>query len=206
MAFERIQNLGEEKFTKIMNLLQRGESCRNVARTIQLAPPKGWGDFQDTSEHTLMMQLSRLKHAAANGMYGAAEAKRIREVGKPSIRRLEHISVPVLARIEELSETQRTLVMTLLAKATEEKRTFTSVNEAVENYRKILLDIQKLRFDLGLDEFKGPVAGTTIRGALQTTTFPDGMSVQKQVFEAVTTIEQILDARKIPRQSSAEQE
>ena len=37
-----------------------------------------------------------------------------------------------------------------------------------------------------------------MKGASQTTTFPDGSSVQKQVFEAVTTVEQILNARKIP--------
>ena len=198
MAFERLQHMGEEKFRKILNLLIRGEPAQRLARTIQQQPPIGWGEFQDVHEKTLTQQLNRLRQAAANGMYGAAEAKRVLAVGKPNIDRLNHVSVPVLARIEELSEAQRTLVMVLLEKATADKRTFTSTNEAVSNYHQTLLDIQKLRFDLGLDEFKGPVSAA-IRGASVTTTFPDGMSVQKQVFEAVTVVEQILNARKIPQ-------
>ena len=199
MAFERLQALGEEPFRKILNALIRGEPAQALARTIQQPPPAGWGLFGDVAELTLTQQLNRLRKAAAEGIFGAAEAKRILAVGKPNIDRLNHVSVPVLARLEELSEAQRTLVMALLAKATKEERTFTSVNEAVGNYRQILLDLQKLRFDLGLDEFKGPVSTTTARGASVTTTFPDGMSVQKQVFEAVTTVEQILNARKIPQ-------
>lgn len=199
MAFDRLQNLGDEKFTKIVNLLIRGEPAQRLARTIQQQPPQGWGEFQGVQEKTLTQQLNRLRTAAAEGMFGAKEAKRLAAVGKPNIDRLAGVSVQVLARIEELSEAQRTLVMALLAKATKEERTFTSVNEAVGNYNKILLDIQKLRFELGLDEYKGPVGTTSVRGATQTTTFPDGMSVQKQVFEAVTTVEQILNARKIPQ-------
>lgn len=199
MAFERLQALGEEKFGKILNLLMRGEPAMALARTIQAVPPKGWGEFSDVAEKTLTQQLNRLRFAAAEGAFGSAAAKRIAAGAKPHIDRLNAVSVNALTRMEELSEAQRTLVLVLLADATEKKHTFTSTNEAVDNYRKTLLDVQKLRFDLGLDEFKGPVGNTTIRGASLTTTFPDGMSVQKQIFEAVTTIEQIFDARKIPQ-------
>lgn len=203
-SFERLQNLGEERFGKLLNGLMRGETAMGLARMVQQQPPEGWGLFQDVAEKTLCQQLNRLRIAAANGMYGAAEAKRVLAVGKPNIDRLSHISVPVLARVEEVSEAQRTLVLVLLEKATAEKRTFTSVNDAVNNYRQTLLDVQKLRFDLGLDEFKGPVGTTTIRGASQTTTYPDGTNVQKQVFEAVNTIEQIFNARRIPYPVSKE--
>lgn len=199
MAFERLQFLGEEKFTKILNQLMRGVVCRKVARYIQQPPPEGLGDLQDMGEQTLMQSLNRLRHAAAEGAYGHHAAKRMLAVGRPNVDRLSQVSVRVLERMEELSEAKRTLVLVLLEKATAEKQTYKSVNDAVANYRQILLDLQKLRFDLGLDEFKGPVGSTAIRGATQTTTYPDGMSVQKQVFEAVTTIEQIFDARHIPQ-------
>ena len=200
MAFAELQALGEEKFKKILNALMRGERCTRLARTIQQQPPEGWGDFQHMSEGTLTSQLNRLRQVAATGIFGAQEAKKLSLQGKPNITRLEHITVPVLARIEELSEKERTLVMALLEKATEEKRTFTSVNDAVNNYRQTLLDIQKMRFEMGLDEFKGPVGSTsTIRGTKEITTFPDGMSVQKQVFEAVNVIERIFEQRKIPQ-------
>ena len=204
MAFERLQALGEDKFRKILNGLLRGETAIAVARIIQQQPPDGWGLFQDVAEKTLMQQLNRLRLAAGTGIFGATEAKRLATLGKPHVDRLSQISVPVLARVEEVSEAQRTLVLVLLEKATAEKRTFTSVNDAVNNYRQTLLDIQKLRFDMGLDEFKGPTSMTTVRGATQTTTFPDGMSVQKQVFEAVNTIEQIFNARRIPHPVSKE--
>lgn len=168
-----------------------------LARTIQQVPPEGWGLFQDVPEKTLTQQLNRLRLAAAEGMFGAAQAKQIAEGRKPNIDRLNHISVPILARMEELSEKQRTLVMVLLEKATKEERTFKSVNEAVANYQHTLIDLQKLRFDLGLDDFKGPVGA--MRGTSTSVTLPDGTNIQKQVFEAVNIVEQVLDARKIPQ-------
>jgi hypothetical protein len=67
-------------------------------------------------------------------------------------RRLAHVSVRVGA--DGVVEAQRTLVLVLLEKATKEQRTFTSVNDAVNNYRQILLDLGD-SFQDGVDEFKG---------------------------------------------------
>jgi len=195
-AFTRLQGLGEEKFGKILNALMRGEPCAKIARWIQQAPPDGWGDFQGVAETTVMQQLNRLRRAAADGVFGAKESKRITEIGRPNIDRLAEISIPVLARAEELSDKQRELVMVLLNKAIKEERTYTSVNDAVANYEQNLLNIQKLRFDLGLDEWKGP-ASTTLKAGVQTTTLPDGTSIQKQVFEAVRAVEHIFEQRGI---------
>lgn len=197
MAFERLQALGEERFTKILNQLQRGEPAMALARTIQLHPPEGWGLFQDVAEKTLTQQLNRLREAAAEGLFGSRTAKAIAIHGAARIKRLESVSVRALDRLEELAEQQRTLAFTLIDKAIQDKRSFTSTNEAIEGYHKVLLSIQKIRFELGLDEYKGPTAA--IKGASSTTTFPDGTSIHKQVFEAVDTIERIFDARKIPR-------
>jgi len=196
-AFERLQNLGEEQFRKILNALLRGEPAMRLARTLQQAPPDGWGLFQDVPEKTITQQLNRLRIAAAQGIFGAAEAKRLAEGGKTNLDRLNHISVPVLARMEELSEKQRELVMVLLTKATQEKQSYKSVNDAVANYQATLMNLQKIRFDLGLDEFKGPVGA--IRGTATSVTLPDGTNIQKQVFEAVNIVEQVLNARKIPQ-------
>ena len=201
---QKFHGLESEQFTKILNGLMCGTPAQTLAREIQQPPPKGWGMMQDVSEKTLAQQLNRLRLDAAAGAFGDEIAQKIVEnrSPRPQLTLLKNVSVPVLQRLEEVSEAKRVLVLTLLEKATAEKRTFTSVNEAVEGYRKLLLDLQKLRFDLGLDEFKGPVGSTTVKGATQTTTFPDGMSVQKQVYEAVTTIEKIFDARKIPQSVS----
>jgi hypothetical protein len=226
VAFERLQALGEDKFQKILNLLMRGEPAMGLARTIQQQPPKGWGLFQDVAEKTLTAQLNRLRQVAAEGAFGLKAARRIAEGATPvqAVKRLEHVNIRVLDRLEELADIQRTRVLNLVEKEKdsllpkignlhlpsnmppsakmapqEYRHLLTQTNLVFNDYRQLLLDLQKIRFDLGLDEFKGPVSGTTVRGATHTTTFPDGMSVQKQIFEAVTTIEQIFDARKIPR-------
>jgi hypothetical protein len=74
MAFDRLQDLGDEKFGKILNLLMRGEPARRVARMIQQPPPTGWGLFQDIGEVTLQKQVTRLRSAAAKGLAKKAAA------------------------------------------------------------------------------------------------------------------------------------
>lgn len=201
-AFERLQGLGEERFNKILNLLMRGEPAMRVAREIQ----QDWKEFQDVAERTLMQQLKRLRLVAAEGAFGKKAAQSIAD--GHTLRtpvRLAHLNVRVLERLEELSEIQRERVLALVEK--EQKMPvpvgpmLAATNAVFNDYRQVLLDLQKIRFDLGLDEFKGPVGGSlaSLKAASATQTFPDGSSIQKQVFEAVTTVEQILNARQIPQ-------
>lgn len=196
MAFINLQGLGKERFDKLVNLLMRGEPAKIVARQMLAPPPDGWGVFPGMAENTLTQQLCRLRKTVAAGALGKKAAEQIAEGHTPQIKALANVSGPVLERMEELADTQRTLVLGLMEKATAEKRTFKSVNDAADGYRETLLTLQELRFKLGLDEYKGPVG--SMRGVSQTTTYPDGSSVQKQVFEAITTVEKIFDARKIP--------
>jgi hypothetical protein len=109
-------------------------------------------------------------------------------------------------RLEELSDFQRDRVLKYLgqervkldAKIMDHNLART-LNETIKEYRYTLLELQKIRFELGIDDFKGPQSHTVIRGLSQTNSLPDGSSVQKQIFEAINTIEQIFDARSIPR-------
>lgn len=195
-SYDRLRGLGEERFGKIMNMLLRGESAMGLAREIQAQPPKGWGLLQDVAETTLTQQLNRLRIQMAEGTFGPRLARRIAEGGTIK-RTLNHVSIRVLDRLEELSEMQRDRVLALIEREKILPSTSGATNEVVEGYRKILQDLQKVRFDLGMDEFKGPMPGLSMKQA--SITFPDGMSVQKQVFEAVNQIEQIFDARRIPR-------
>ena len=104
-----------------------------------------------------------------------------------------------LVRLEELSDVLKARMLGLIEKEKALSHVMAGMTEVSKDYRQTLLDIQKVRFDLGLDEFKGPVGTTVTRGATQSTSFPDGTSVQRQVFEAVTTMEQIFKARNIPQ-------
>lgn len=206
MAFERLQNLGDEKFSKILNLLMRGEPAMALARQIQQAPPTGWGEFQDVAEKTLTQQLNRLRFAAAEGMFGKKIAKKIQDDNSatPQIRMLKDVSVRVLDRLEELSDVQRQRVLDLVEK---EKKMplpigamLQATNAVFTDYKDLLLSIQKIRFDMGLDEFRGPVSQQIhhVKGAAITQQLADGTTIQRQVFEAVTTLEQIFNERQIP--------
>lgn len=203
IAFERLHTLGEERFGKILNQLMRGEPARGLARLIQMQPPEGWGLFQDLTEKALSQQLRRLRLAAAEGAFGKKTAQRIEEGATPQIKMLEKVSVRVLDRLEELSDIQRQRVLDLIEKEKKLQDAPLPLHKAASvmfnDYRQLLLDIQKVRFDLGLDDFKGPVGTTALRGATSSVTLPDGTNVQKQVFEAVTAIEEILNARNIPQ-------
>lgn len=197
MAFDRLQALGQEKFTAILNGLMRGENAAALARMIQ----QDWNEFSDVAEKTLTQQLNRLRQAAAEGAFGKKVAAQIVKGATPQIKLLEGVSQSSVERMEELAAIQRGRVLSLVEK---EKNMplpvgvmLTATNAVFNDYSKLLQDIQKVRFDLGLDEFRGVVS--TFKGAAMTVTQPDGSSVHKQVFEAVTTLEEIFAKRKIPQ-------
>ena len=223
MAFERLMSLGEEKVHRIINLLQRGEKVISIAREIQAPPPKGWGELQGMGERAVMQQLFRMRTAIAEGTFGTRLAKKMAEGRTPQVRMLEGVTVRVLDRLEELSELQRERVLALVKREKEillpvvghigkdgkpivsgmapqeYRHLLTQTNAVFNDYKAVLLAIQKIRVDMGLDDFKGPApGGLSMKGATQTTTYPDGTSVQKQVFEAVSTVERVFEARKIP--------
>jgi DNA-binding HxlR family transcriptional regulator len=200
MAFERLQNLGEDKWLAIMNHLQSGKPAMGLARLIQ----QEWGDFQDVAEKTLTQQLNRLRLAAAEGAFGKKIAKQIEKGATPQVQLLAGVSTDVIPRLEELANWQRERVISLKEK---EKSMpipvgslLTQTNAVFNDYKATLIDIQKLRFELGLDTYKGVV--TSMKGAAIATTLPDGTHVQKQVFEAMTTIDEIFQRHQIPEVSA----
>jgi hypothetical protein len=195
MAFERLQELGEEKFRKIVNELMQGTPAMALARTIQ----QDWKEFQNVAEKTLTQQLSRLRFAMAEGAFGPKAAKQIALGATPQVALLKHVTVPVLVRLEHLAAQQEARVTNLIEK---EKLMplpvgpmLQATNAVFNDYKELLKDIQKMRYDLGLDTFHGVVP--LARGVSQTTTLPDGTSIHKQVFEAVTTVEDIFAKRGI---------
>ena len=223
MAFERLQQLGQIKFTRILNALMRGEPAMTLARQIRTE----WGDFGDVAEKSLTQQLSRLRLAASEGMFGEKVAAEIVKGAIPQIKALEGVTSEVLTRMEEVANLQRQRVLMLvnherecftqdktMVPAQKGKVTFltsfkkdttklvpvpiTSTNSVVNDYAQLLQDIQKIRFDLGLDEFKGVIPGMRIAAASSSEIRADGSTTQKQVFEAITTLETIFDRRKVP--------
>lgn len=196
MAFERLQGLGEEKWRTILNHLLRGKPAMALARMIQ----QEWGDYVGVAEKTLTQQLNRLRLSVAEGAFGPAMAAEIQKGRPPKVPSGLELTLTALERLEEASTVQYERMQLLVAR--ERARTpgrgegqlIMAVNQTVEGYSRMLQDIQKLRFDLGLDEYKGVIG---VKGTQASVTFPDGTHVQKQVFEAATVVDQILNRRRI---------
>lgn len=201
-AFGRLQDLGPERFQLILNALMRGKPAMALARQIQ----QEWGAFQDVQEKTLTQQLNRLRLAAATGAFGPKVAEKIAEGAQPQIPMLQGVSLSALVRMEELADIQRERMLELVKK---EKLNLVFVQgkkmvmplqtmgDVFNNYKDVLKDIQKMRFDLGLDEFKGQTTG--LRGTSASLTLPDGTMLQKQVIEAVGAMEEVFNRRQIPK-------
>lgn len=196
MAFDRLQDLGEERFRAILNALMTGTPAMQVARTIQ----QEWKEFQDVQEKTLTQQLNRLRIVAAEGAFGKKVANAIQKGATPQVKMLEGVSSSVIERMEELAEIERERVLWLREKEKAMpmpvQSMAQSMNASFNDYSRLLLDIQKLRFDLGLDKFQGIVS--TVKGMTTTVVNPDGSGVQQQVFQAINVLEDIFKSRNIP--------
>jgi hypothetical protein len=66
MAFATLRNLGESKFSALQNELARGKTPLALARTVM----NEWGDFKESSETVLAMQLTRMRKYMAPGKLG----------------------------------------------------------------------------------------------------------------------------------------
>ena len=202
MAFDKLQALGEAKFGKIKNALMRGTPAMVLARMVQ----KDWGDFDGVAEKTLTQQLNRLRLQMTEGAFGEEAAKVLKETGKVDIKMLRGARLDVLGDLVALAAVQRDRVEYLWEKEKQMKMPMSSLNVVITDYRDTLLQVQKVQFDLGVDEFKGPITGVNMRGRVDTETLPDGTRRQRHLFEAVTAMEKVFEARGIAEISSVQED
>jgi hypothetical protein len=88
-----------------------------------------------------------------------------------------------------LANIQETRVLALVAQEQKSGSIILALNTLINDYIDLLLKIQEVRFDLGLDEYK--------RGKPITKEEADRRT-QEQVFEAIHTMEEIFRQRGIP--------
>jgi hypothetical protein len=191
MAFDRLQTLGKDKFQKIVNELMRGTPVGMVARLIL----QDWGDCQDVREDTLAKQLKRLHTAITNGAFGGDLAQEARRKASVRIKLFHGSNLNCLEELIDLALLQKNRVQKLWEKERQLNVPFSSLNSVINDYRDLLLCIQKIKFDLGLDENKGVMAG--VKATATTLTRSDGLKIQQQVFEAIEVVEDIFRRRGI---------
>ena len=68
------------------------------------------------------------------------------------------------------------------------------LNKIVNDYRHLLLDLQKVRFDLGLDEYKRGFP--TVTASAASVTASDRATTDEQVLDALATLDEILAGRR----------
>ena len=184
-SFKNLQALGAEKFQKISNDITRNVSCIKIAQMIQ----QEWGNCLEIKEKTLTQQLNRLRlKMADSGSLGEEAKKTMKERGKLRVKLLRGSDVNTLEQLAALAKVQQTRISTLLDRELEIKMPMNGLSALINDYADLLVKMQKIRFDLGVDKFAGPVTGGFKWGASNTIS-PDGTTEQKQIIEAYSFVE-----------------
>lgn len=186
-GYARIKALGKERVLALNNLLARGGSTVAAARLVQ----QEWGQFQDVAEKTLIQQISRYKH------------DHIQTISTADVQ-FEHKDklygkLNVLDEMVWLVNQQKQRLSRGMLKEKNSPFPMNVITREVETLQALLKDAQKLQFELGIDEYKGPVMqGGRVMSASVTT--PDGTVVKTQVAEAVQIATAILDKQGVPNE------
>ena len=139
--------------------------------------------------------MNRLHTAITNGAFGGDLAQEAKRRASVRIKLFHGSTLDCLDELIELAMIQQARVLALWEKEQQLNIPLSSLNFVINDYRDLLLSIQKIKFDLGLDEYKGVIPGVKARATSVTT--PHDLKVQQQVFEAVTTVEEIFRRRGI---------
>jgi uncharacterized protein YPO0396 len=192
MAFERLKDLGEDRFLKIKNDLARGVSAMAVARTIQ----QEWGQLNDVAEKTLTQQVNRLRLQMAEGVFGETLKEELQSTATalaPEVQRILRGTPNVMEKLGDVIFLQEARIKRLAEKEKAMPLPMTALNAVINDYVDQLGTLQKLRFELGLDEFHSTQQPSLVgRGVITSTTLPDGTNVQKQAYEAYETANRLL--------------
>jgi hypothetical protein len=94
-----------------------------------------------------------------------------------------------------LAVIQRDLLRRLWEKHRESNAPSPTLSKAINEYGRQLFKIQKLRFDLGLDEFKGVTRGARVEAP--SVTRHDYWDTQRELFNAITVANEIFERRGI---------
>ena len=186
--YQRILSLGEERVAVINNQLAGGASAQTVARLIQ----QDWKEFQDVAEKTLMQQLLRYR---ADNIDSAAVVKEMALPAEhPKVRQLES-RMNVLGEMIDLARLHKKRVEGFVEREKDLKMPIKGTSDDIALLSTLLKDVQKLQFDLGIDDFQGPV----VQGGKVTQTRitqPDGTVIDSQTTEAVQGALELLQNHK----------
>jgi hypothetical protein len=195
MAFAMLRNLGESKFNTLQNELARGKAPLALARAIQ----SQWGDFKDSSDTQLAMQLTRLRKQIALGKMGKQMHVTIEGNSKQDIRALKSPNLDVFQELVALTKMQRLRVQALWEKEISSNKPCPMLNAAVIVLRDMLLSVRKMKLELGIEEeLAGLSNASRTHGNKQS-----DVEKEKHLYESITKVEEIFRKRGIPTEHPA---
>jgi len=193
--YDRLRKMGEERFLKIKNDLLTNVPAQRLARRIQ----GEWKEFEGVSESTLTQQLNRLKHSLIREAGASKElAQAVVENGvKINMKEMVGTKIDVYQEMEVLAVTQRTRIQRLVNKEADMPVPLAALNPVIVDYRQTLLDMQKMRFELGLDIYRGPLGSNSTKIATEIRSNADGSQTSRTLIDAVNVTEAILDKHRV---------
>ena len=100
-----------------------------------------------------------------------------------------------LDELQGLAVIQKDRLRRLLKKNQKSNAPFSNPSKLINDYQRLILSIQKMKFDLGLDEFKGVTRGARVKAP--SVTRPDDLQKQQELLDAVTSVNEIFRRRGI---------
>jgi hypothetical protein len=196
-GFIRIRQLPDDKHLHIRNWLVRGGEVATLARLMQ----QDWKVLTDVNERTLAQQLNRYKKVLLVDI--TPEPPEIpTESGAVVSKRTKSRNIDPMERMVALLHIQERRLDMFIEREQSLKMPLSGVDKVIDATKGLLLDIQRLRFDLGLDEFRGVQPGS-VKGMIQRHMNPDGSSSTTTLFEAVSMADQIFSRAGIPTDLNA---
>lgn len=189
----RLKKLTDDQLLHVKNWLLRGGEVMALTRHIQ----QEWKIATDVNERTFCMQLNRYKKSLFQ-QTGAGSAL-TNEHGALIVKATRTRDIDPMERLVALVDIQEKRIQMFLNKEAQVQMPIAGVEKVIDSTKALLLDIQKLRFELGLDQYNGPVqGGQVVRGAVKTVEAPDGTKTTSTLFEAVAMADQVLQRAGIP--------
>jgi hypothetical protein len=184
-----LTDMGPEKYKKAIERLMAGVLAATVAKEISK-------EFPGVPIPLLAQKLRRARAAAKDALARLKLEQANHQLSQSRIKDIHHSSMQVLSALISITHLQRTRVERFYQQELQQSTPNPRLNALINDYCAQLAQVQKAQFDLGINEFKGPLNG--MRGVIDKRTWPDGTHQERHVFEAIAAVEEIFRKRGIP--------
>jgi hypothetical protein len=184
-----LKDMGPEKYQKtIKRLMMPGVLAATIAKEISK-------DFPGMPIPLLAQKLRRARAAAEAASAKLRLEQANHQASQSRIEAVHDSSMQVLSDLISITKLQRSRIDRLYLEELGQRRPVRLLNTIIRDYCAQLAQVQKIQFDLGINEFKGPLSG--MRGVIDKRTLPDGTHQELHVYEAVAAVEEIFRKRGI---------